>query len=257
MEILLALDHLTAGYRQRPAVVSNASAALHSGEMVCLLGANGAGKSTLLRTISGLQPPTSGRVLLCGRDVASMPPRDIASKVSLVYTERGVAGGLRVDQLVSLGRHPHTGFFGRLGSADRRAVDDAIADMEISDLRHRQLATLSDGERQKAMIARALAQDTPVILLDEPTAFLDVASRIDTVALLRNAASSRGKGVVMSTHDIAGTLQMADSAWLITGNGEFEHGSITQLTDCDAFDRLFADRGIGFDRSEGNFIMRK
>lgn len=257
MEALLSLENVCVGYSGRPDVVAGIEVNLREGEMVCLLGANGAGKSTLLRTIAGLQAPTSGRVVISGRDIAELTPRQIAAQVSLVYTERGVAGALTVEELVGLGRQPHTGFFGRLDKHDLEVVERSIADMGISALRHRRLATLSDGERQKAMIARALAQDSPVILLDEPTAFLDIASRLDTASLLRNAASLRGKGIVMSTHDVAGTLRMADSAWLITSDGKFEQGSIASLTESGAFDRLFADRGIGFNAAEMNFHMRR
>lgn len=256
MSRLLELENVTAGYKHRPDVVKDVNTVLNSGEMVCLLGANGAGKSTLLRTISGLQPPVSGRIIIDGHNLSGLKPDKIAKLVSLVYTERGGAGGLSVRELVALGRHPHTGFFGRLDRSDRDIIDASIEKMGISALRDRKIATLSDGERQKAMIARALAQDTPIILLDEPTAFLDVASRLDTVNMLRRATLDSGKAVVMSTHDAGDVLGLCDRAWLINDTGCFIAGTIRQLSDNGQLNLLFANRGIGFDSAVGNFVLK-
>lgn len=256
MKPLLVLENLSAGYQRRPDVVAGVNALLDAGEMVCLLGANGAGKSTLLRTISGLQPPTSGRIIIKGQNLSNLKPDETSKLISLVYTESALAGGLKVHELVALGRYPYTGYFGKLDSYDREIVAATLEAMKIYHLRNRVTATLSDGERQKAMIARALAQDTPVILLDEPTAFLDVASRLDTIDLLRRETQKSGKGVIMSTHDAGDVLRLCDSAWLIGDDSRFISGAVTELVDSGELDRLFAGRGIGFDTNAYNFVLK-
>lgn len=219
----IILRDVTIGYHRR-VVAEGLSAHIVGGQLTCLVGRNGTGKSTLLRTIAGFQPPLAGTVTLSvdGREqvlasaaAAGDAPRPLsqaqrARLISVVLTERPALQRLSAFQLAAMGRMPYTGFFGRLTAADRTIVTDALAQVGISALSGRDVVTLSDGERQKVMIARALAQQTPVILLDEPTAFLDYESRVGCFRLLRQLAHDQGKIVLLSTHDMDQVHQFAD-----------------------------------------------
>ena len=193
--------------------------ALQEGELCCLLGANGAGKSTLLRTMAAFQPALSGDMLLGGRPVGEIPPRELSTMIGIVLTERIRTAGVTVRDMVGMGRSPYTNFWGRMTEEDNRQVDEAMRLVGISSLAERQIATLSDGERQKVMIAKALAQGTPIILLDEPTAFLDFPSKVEVMLLLGRLAHEMGKSIFLSTHDLDLALQMADRLWLMKGEG--------------------------------------
>ncbi len=254
---MLALKNLSTGYNPAHPLLRDVTTALPEGSLTVLLGANGSGKSTLLRTLGGVLPPLAGGVYIGEVNIAGMRPARVSKLVSLVYTERADrAGALTVEQTVALGRQPYTGFFGRLDSHDREVVADAINALGINKLKDRFLATLSDGERQKTMIARALAQQTPVMLLDEPTAFLDVAARLDTMALLRKLASQRGITILLSTHDVAPAISApADFLWLLKGDGSLGVGSVSQLIEDGELNALFADHGIHFDSQAGDFRL--
>lgn len=249
-DTLLKADNLTVGYRNgthEKMVLSRLELSLGRGELVSLLGANGTGKSTLLRTLAGRQRPLAGKVSIEGRDIEKCPSDMLSRLVSIVHTDRTMAGGLTVEELVSLGRHPHTGFFGRLSASDREIVGHSLREVGIGDMGNRFVATLSDGERQKAMIARALAQDTPVIILDEPTAFLDVASRIEAMQLLARLAHDNGKGILLSSHDVSQSLLLSDRLWLLRSDGTMTQGATDALVTDGALDTLFAGRDVRFD----------
>ena len=181
-----------------------------------------------------------------GKNLLEMSQKDRSRLIGLVSTERIQAGALTVTELVGLGRQPHTGFLGRLDDEDRKVVRQSMADAGIIDKADEYMASLSDGERQKAMIARALAQQTPIIILDEPTAFLDVASRIETMRLLQTLAHDRGKAVLLSSHDISQSLMLADELWLITTDRQVLTGNTRQLVADGAMGRLFENREIHF-----------
>lgn len=250
---------LSAGYRNRRKeipVITDATLTLYAGEVTCLLGANGAGKSTLLRTIAGLQPPLSGQISVAGRPLAQIPRKELAKTVSAVYTECTLAGALTVRETVALGRQPHTGFFGRLSPSDNEAVDNAMEAVGISDMADRFLATLSDGERQKSMIARAIAQQTPIMLLDEPTSFLDVASRLEISALLHRLAVERNIAMLISTHDIADAMSIASRLWLVLPDHKMTEGIPANLIADGQMDRLFRNRAIRFDPDLLDFRLK-
>jgi iron complex transport system ATP-binding protein len=215
------LKGLTTGYHTKKGdrVVSHGlTARLQAGELTCLLGPNGAGKSTLLRTLAAFQPPLSGELLLDGRPLNSFTAQQRATRIGVVLTERPDIKGMRVREMVAMGRSPYTGFWGGLSAQDEAAVNDAIRQVGIRELERRMLHTLSDGEQQKVMIAKALAQQTPIIFLDEPTAFLDFPSKVEMMLLLRRLAREMQKTIFLSTHDLELALQIADSLWLM-GNG--------------------------------------
>lgn len=260
---VLTTHNLTAGYpasgkRPQSAVLTGLDLALPAGTMTLLVGANGSGKSTLLRTLSAAQPPLEGKVCLGERDIRSMSYRSRAEQVALVYTDRTGGGGLTVSELVALGRQPYTGFTGRLSAADRRIVDEAIESVGIAHRADRYTATLSDGERQKAMIARALAQQTPLIILDEPTAFLDIASRLEIMQLLARLVKSQNKTILLSTHDLSSSLPVADRLWVVDASARTViEGPTRELIAAGAMDRVFPDRPVVFDASVSDYIIRR
>ena len=240
---------LAVGYRNGKTAVTllqGLNLSLEKGKLVALLGQNGAGKSTLLRALTCDERPISGTIKVNGRNLADMSQKDRSRLIGLVSTERIQAGALTVTELVGLGRQPHTGFLGRLDDEDHEIVRQSMEDAGIIGKANEYMASLSDGERQKAMIARALAQQTPIIILDEPTAFLDVASRIETMRLLQTLAHDRGKAVLLSSHDISQSLMLADELWLITTDRHVITGSTDELVASGAMDRLFDNRSIHF-----------
>ena len=214
---MITLKNLVVGYpdgRHTRQLNHAANEEAHDGMLTCLIGANGAGKSTLLRTIAGFQLPLEGTVLLGGDDVRALSPRQRAERMAVVLTDRPDVMCTTVWEMVATGRAPFTGFWGRLSSKDRNIVTRSLRLVGIEWMADRTVASLSDGERQKVMIAKALAQQTPVILLDEPTAFLDYPSRVEVMQLLLNIAHEEHKTVLLSTHDLDLALQTADRIWL-------------------------------------------
>ena len=209
--MVISLSQLSVGYSLSHPVISDINLELRSGQLACLIGENGIGKSTLLKTLTGFLPKLKGSLLLGDRDIESFSQRELARQVSIVLTQKPDVQNLTIEEIIGLGRSPYTGFFGRLRAEDRKVVDDAIATMGIEKLRGRMIQTLSDGERQKVMIAKALAQETPIILLDEPTAFLDFPSKAETFQSLQRMAHERDKLILLSTHDLELAVRFADS----------------------------------------------
>lgn len=205
----ITTNRLTVGYRGHR-VVEDISLSLPCGRLVCLLGPNGAGKSTLLRTLCGFQPPIEGTVTISGSDITTMSAAEVARLVSVVLTDRPLTSSLTAAEMVDMGRAPYTGFWGRLSDDDRRLVSEAMQTVGIDSLATRRMGRLSDGERQKVMIAKALAQHTPVIVLDEPTAFLDYPSKVAVMKTLARLAHDEGKTILMSTHDLELAAQLGD-----------------------------------------------
>ena len=225
---MIELQHLTVGYGEK-AVLTDITQTLAAGQMVSLLGANGAGKSTLLRTLAGFQPPLAGKVLIDGRNLHSLSPAERSKAVSVVLTERVEVPYMKVEDLVGMGRSPYTGFFGRLDKEDRAIVAEAIGMVGIAHLAQRTVDTLSDGERQKALLAKALAQQTPIILLDEPTAFLDFHAKVGTLRLLLRLAHETNKTIFLSLHDVEMAIQLSDALWIVQ-DGEISTGTTASLT---------------------------
>lgn len=220
----ISLSHLSVGYTASQALVSDVNVELQSGQLHCLIGRNGIGKSTLLKTLTGFLPKLSGNLLLDGQGIETFTQQALARKISIVLTQKPDVQNLTVAEVIGLGRSPYTGFFGKLRVRDCAVVDDAIRSVGIEPLRHRMIQTLSDGERQKVMIAKALAQETPIILLDEPTAFLDFPSKAETFLLLRSMAHEKDKLIVLSTHDLELAVRFADCLL------EVEEGSLHTVT---------------------------
>lgn len=219
----ITTNRLTVGYRGHR-VVEDISLSLPCGRLVCLLGPNGAGKSTLLRTLCGFQPPIAGTVTISGSDITTMSAAEVARLVSVVLTDRPLTSSLTAAEMVGMGRAPYTGFWGRLSDDDRRLVSEAMQTVGIAPLATRRMGQLSDGELQKVMIAKALAQHTPVIVLDEPTAFLDYPSKVAVMKTLARLAHDEGKTILMSTHDLELAAQLGDELM------EIENKHIRKIT---------------------------
>lgn len=228
----MVLSDLTVGYfdgKLEHRVVNMIDASLYGGELVSLIGSNGAGKSTLLRTISAFQFPLSGSINYNGicRDVTNAS--QLSQHVAIVLTERNSIYNLSVREVVAMGRMPYTGFWGGESDYDNVVIDNALLMLGVNSIANRMVETLSDGERQKVMIAKALAQETPIILLDEPTAYLDFRSRVNLMQLLRDLAHECNKAVLLSTHDLELALQLSDKLWLID-KGRMYTGSVSELS---------------------------
>lgn len=215
----ITLEQLSVGYKGFPPVVSNINVEIKSGELTCLIGSNGIGKSTLLKTLTGFLPKLSGRLLLDGRDINMLSQRERAKYISIVLTYKSDVQNLSVTEMVGMGRMPYTGFWGKLNTSDQTIVAEAIEMVGIEHLKNRMIQTLSDGERQKVMIAKVLAQQTPVILLDEPTSFLDFPSKVEMLQLLHRLAKETNKVVFLSTHDLELALRIADRLVELNKNG--------------------------------------
>jgi len=246
---ILTTHDMAVGYGQgnkRTILLSDLNLRLEQGTLVALLGKNGAGKSTLLRALTCDSQPINGSVEIDGKPSDEISKRDLSRLIARVATERIMGGAFTIRELVALGRQPHTGFLGRLSRHDDEVVRQSLEAVGIAHKAEQHVAQLSDGERQKAMIAKALAQETPIIVLDEPTAFLDVASRIETMKLLHSLAREQNKAVLLSSHDISQSLLLADELWVITQDREVVTGSTEQVVMSGAMDRVFDNSSILF-----------
>lgn len=255
---------LTIGYKAKRTgfreVAADINAELCGGRLTSLIGSNGIGKSTLLRTLSAFQPSLAGDVLVQGKSLRRYTNKELSRLIGVVLTERPALQNMSVRELVGLGRSPYTGFWGKLTAADEEIVTEAINDVGIENLQHRMIQTLSDGERQKVMIAKALAQQTPVIFLDEPTAFLDYPSKVEVMQLLHRLTRQSGKTIFLSTHDIELALQLSDILWLMskadtasstdTSLSQLTIGTPQQLAQSDALTAFIERKGITFDRTQ-------
>lgn len=237
---MITLRNITLAYGDRT-LVENGSAEFAAGELTALVGRNGAGKSTLLRAVTAIEPPKSGEVLLDGTNAAAMPPEAIARTISFVGTEKVRIANLRCEDIVAIGRAPYTNWIGRMQEVDRRIVADALQAVGMEAFAERSIDTLSDGECQRIMIARALAQQTPTIVLDEPSAFLDIPTRFEICRLLQRLAHDEGKCILFSTHDLDAAMPVCDSVAVISDS------TITKLPTAEIrrqgiIERLFVNR---------------
>lgn len=254
--ISIRLSDVTTGYKGYP-VTKDISAYLQAGELTCLLGPNGAGKSTLLKTLCAFISPLSGEILIEGTNIKQLTASKLARNIAVVLTTRPATIHTTVEELVSIGRSPYTSFFGGLRPADNDVVDEAIRLVGIESLRHRYVNTLSDGERQKALIAKALAQQTRIVFLDEPTAFLDYPSKVEIMKLLFDIAHKENKTIFMSTHDLELALQIADKIWLLDKRRGLEIGIPEDLAYRGLLSEYFERGGLKFNYTTGLFEIEQ
>lgn len=255
-EATIQINDLSIGYHSKndtKLVASHITTTIYSGELTCLLGANGVGKSTLLRTLSAFQPRISGEIALLSRDIQDYSDKELSTIVGVVLTDKCEIRNMTVRELIGMGRSPYTGFWGRLGKEDKQIVEESISLVRIENLASRMVHTLSDGERQKVMIAKALAQETPVIFLDEPTAFLDFPSKVEIMQLLHSLTRSTNKTIFLSTHDLELALQIADKIWLMDREKGISTGTPEDLALSGYLSGFFARKGIVFDMETGLF----
>jgi len=257
-EPALVTRDLTVGYRVRHvtrAVLEHVNVRVTRGELVCLLGPNGIGKSTLLRTLAAMQPALAGRVQVNDHDTRQLTASELAKCLAVVLTDRGATDGLTARRVVELGRYPHVGWFGVMAAHDCAAVDAALASVGAVHLSDREISHLSDGERQRVMIARALAQQPSVLLLDEPTAFLDVPSRVELMTLLRELTRREGVIAIVSTHDLELALRVADVVWLVMPGGEFVTGAPEDVMLSGAINDAFEGHRLRFHIADRSFRL--
>lgn len=263
MGATIILKNLSIGYRskhQLRTVASAINAQLASGKLTCLIGPNGVGKSTLLRTLAGFQPSLDGDILLSSssnlsisqnyhsKSISDFSPRELAKEISVVLTSKPDVTHLTVAEVVGIGRSPYTGFWGTLSTADEQIVEKALQQVGISHLSSRNIQELSDGERQKVMIAKALAQQTSLIILDEPTAFLDFPSKVEMLQMLHRLAHEQHKTILLSTHDVELALQLSDQLWLMEPN-HLSVGTPRELAADGSLSRFIERDGIRFDKA--------
>ena len=217
---MLSAENMSIGYGPCP-IYAGINFVAEPGDMIGVLGVNGIGKSTLLRTLAGLQKRTGGTLSLNGLDVHSLPVNERAQQISIVLTERVFIDNITVKDFIALGRTPYTGWLGHLSDEDEREVEQVIKVVRIEQLQNRFFNQLSDGEKQKAVIARALCQQTPVMILDEPTAFLDFRNKPEILDILKTISNDLKKTIIFSTHDIEASLQYCNKFWIMAETGAF------------------------------------
>ena len=253
----LTAENLSIGYREKTGfdvLSTNINFDLNPGELVCLIGPNGAGKSTLIRTIAGLQPALEGSITLMEHELSLYTPHQIAQMVSLVLTNPVSVMNMTVFDLVSLGRHPFTNWLGQLSKEDKAVISKAISDVGASPFTKREITHLSDGERQKVMIARALAQQPKIMILDEPTAYLDFPNRVEILAMLRRLANDNDQAVLLSTHDLNLAIGVADKMMIMDQNGKLFIGAPEDLMINGNFENAFNPTGtLNFNPLDGTF----
>ena len=255
MKELLTTYNLEVGYKKKK-VLSNIDLVIHSGEVVTILGANGIGKSTLIKTLTGEISPIGGQVIVVGKPIESYTQKELSKHIAIVTTDKVQAGGLKVVELINLGRHPHTGYFGRLADKDVEIVRKAMNDVGIAHKENSYLSELSDGERQKVMIARAIAQQTPLIILDEPFSFLDTASRIEILSLLKNLCRTEDVGILLSSHDVSQAMRMSDRIVLVDKDREITVGTPADLICNNKIQNMFNNPDIIYDKSQSDFVLK-
>lgn len=257
---LLQLTNVSIGYKvkkQSYVVQQNLNLNANAGEFVTLIGKNGCGKSTLLRSMSCLQPILKGSILVNGEDIFTMKPAQRARLLSVVLTDRQLAADFTVKELIAIGRDPYTGWLGKLTDKDEEIIAKSISMTNLDGFENRNINKLSDGEKQRVFIARALAQDTPIILLDEPTSHLDLPNRVSILLLLQNLARETGKTIFISTHELETALQIADKMWIMEKLNGVHVGTPEDMVLQGVFDDVFEHKTYEFDKEYGNFMIKK
>ena len=250
--------NLNIGYtskKKQTSLAKNINIEVNNAKLICLIGKNGIGKSTLLRTISSIQNKLDGEILIDNQNIENFNTTDLSKKISIVLTEKIPANNLNVYELIALGRQNYTNWIGTLTKKDKQQIDNAINLCKIEDLKSKKIDTLSDGQYQKMMIARAIAQDTPIILLDEPTSHLDINNKIEIFNLLKNIAKTENKIVIISTHELQLALHSSDDLWIMTGNdflcdttkNHIDNGNLTKIVNADL---------VSYNKTKSAFIYK-
>ncbi len=256
---ILKTEGLAIGYRTKKGATileENLDIHIRNGEMVCLIGPNGCGKSTLMRTLAGLQNPICGVSFISGVNLKKISPHKCAKLLSLVLTDKIEAGTMTVEEIVSIGRYPYINYFAKLRSQDEWIIHESLEKVHLGSYAKRCFSELSDGEKQRVMIAKALAQDTPLIMLDEPTAHLDLPNRVEIMNLLKQLAKEVNKGILLSTHELDLALQTADTIWLMHRESKLIKGTPEDLVIRGSFENVFRGNAFDFDKYTGSFKVK-
>lgn len=246
---VIRIKDLSVGYstaEQPIPVCENMNTELRSGELTALIGRNGQGKSTIIRTLAGLQPALQGSIEIQGKSIHKYSIKNRAKLISYVATDTVKVGQLKVSDLVEMGRYPYTNWMGGMRITDHEQVENALALVGMETYRNKYVAKLSDGERQRIMIARCLAQDTPIIILDEPTAFLDLPNKYELVLLLKKLAHEQGKCILFSTHDMSTAFEIIDCLWIVH-KCKLDCGEVEELYRNGAIEKMLNDTALKYD----------
>jgi len=257
MKNILNIENLSIGYiakKQKTIVATNINVAVSHSKFIALLGRNGVGKSTLFRTIASVQPMLNGAILINNKNITDYNSVELSKEISVVLTERIPLSNLTVYELIALGRQVYTNWLGTITNHDKLMIKDAINQVNINHLSEKKIDELSDGQYQKVMIARALAQDTPIILLDEPTAHLDIVNKAEIFKLLKELVNKQHKTIIISSHELQLSIQTADDLWLMT-NDDFISGNKEELIKNNNLQSLFKSEIISFDKKANQFIF--
>ena len=250
---MLKIQDLSIGYNSHSPIIEKINFDINKGELVAIIGRNGAGKTTLLKTITGFLKPINGHVFIENEDITTLSSAALALKISIVNTERIRMNYFSVRDFLALGRFPHTNFVGQLKDEDQAIINDVIDWLDIEKLCPKYLNQLSDGELQKVLIARALVQDTPIILLDEPTTHLDLVNRFQIFKLLQRLCKTRNKTIILSTHEVELALDLADSIILIDENSKLQAAQKKTFLENDWISNAFQQEGVVFDNQTRRF----
>jgi len=255
---ILSTSNLSIGYqskKEKTIIAENLNLNFEKNKLISLVGANGIGKSTLLRTLTGIQKPLSGKITLEGKDIFNYEPLELAQSLGLVLTEKLPPSNLTVFELIALGRQPYTNWIGKLSNEDLEKVNQAIALTQIEHLKYKKYYEISDGQLQIVLIARALAQDTPLIILDEPTTHLDLFHKVSVFKLLKKLSKETNKCILFSTHDIDLAIQLSDEMIVMLDNKVIQDDPCTLISK-GIFDALFQDENLYFDKEKGKFTFK-
>jgi iron complex transport system ATP-binding protein len=255
---ILTTSNLCVGYSSKKGIktiASNINLTLKKGELIALIGANGIGKSTLLRTLIGIQPPLSGAVILNGKNILDYDSISFAQNLSIVLTEKLPPSNLTVFEIIALGRQPYTNWLGNLSDNDISKINEAMELTQITPLADKKHYEISDGQLQNVLVARSLAQDTPLIILDEPTTHLDLLHKVSLFKLLKKLAKDTNKCILFSTHDIDMAIQISDEMIIMTEENVVQDQPCNFISKGN-FDTLFKDEHIAFDSKKGKFIVQ-
>lgn len=258
--LLMRAEALSVGYQTREKthrITKDLNLEMTAGKLICLLGRNGVGKSTLIRTLSGMQPALNGKIFLQNKLLSEMTPRERARQIGTVLTESGPYGIMDTYSMVSLGRHPYSGWFGHISKHDAETIKWALNAVGVESMSHRQISELSDGERQKVMIARALAQEAKILLLDEPTAYLDLTHQVELIKLLHYLVKQQNLAIIVSTHNLELTLRFADELWVLLEDGTLKKGFPESLGLDGTLNNTFGNDELFLDSASGSFQMKQ
>ncbi|MBN2682371.1 MAG: ABC transporter ATP-binding protein [Bacteroidales bacterium] len=253
---ILEIKNLAIGYKETGILADGINLTLKKGELTGLIGLNGIGKSTFLKTLLKLNNPLEGQVLFEGKNIKLLDSNRVALLCSYVSTEHIRVSEMIVYELVAIGRYPYTGWNGKLSGKDKSIVEEALWQVGLEKLMNRKIMQLSDGERQRASIARALAQDTPIIILDEPTAFLDIKNRYEIIHLLKRLCLEKEKAILFSSHDLGNLMQVADKLWIIN-NSSISEGAPEDMVLSGLLEEVFSSEDLLFNPESGIFLERK